>query len=391
MTRVEEFERTVGAGGLVVFPADTVYGIACDPRDSFAVERLYLLKRRDRQKPCAVMFFDLETAFGSLPELGPRTREALAALMPGGVSVLLPNPSQRFPLACSDDPSSLGVRVIEGVVRIPVLQSSANRAGGPDPRTLSDVPELIRAAADLVIDGGELPGTPSTVVDLRAYEESGSWSVVRSGAVGEEQLAFALGGQFHFDPSTYPSEIRDDISDFDELQDQVALASGDGAAQRILELGVGTGETTSRLLARHPAATLVGVDASASMLSRARSALPADRVELHVGRLEDPLPPGPFDLVASVLAVHHLFDSAKAELFRRVREVLSPGGRFVLADVVVPVDPSDAVISLTPGFDRPSGVDEQLAWLGAAGFDTDVIWRRRDLAVIVAEGVYRRS
>lgn len=186
----------IAAGGVAVFPADTVYGIACHPENAFAVERLYLLKRRERSKPCAVMFFDLELALATLPELGPRTRDALQALMPGSVSVLLPNPARRFPLVCGEDPGTLGLRVIDGwdSVGLPVVQSSANRAGGPDPRWLSDVPELIRAAADLVIDGGELPGTPSTVVDLRSYEDDGSWGVVRAGTVGEERLAEVLGG-----------------------------------------------------------------------------------------------------------------------------------------------------------------------------------------------------
>jgi L-threonylcarbamoyladenylate synthase len=191
------FDRCLAVGGLAVFPADTVYGLACDPGNRFAVERLYLLKRRPLSKPSAVMFFDLATALSSLPELGERTRAALVRLLPGGVTVLLSNPAERFPLACGEDPLTLGLRVpvapaLAGA-RSPALQSSANRAGGADPRRLQEVPPLIRAAADLVIDGGELPGTPSTVVDLRRYERGGSWSVVRPGAVGEESLVAALG------------------------------------------------------------------------------------------------------------------------------------------------------------------------------------------------------
>ena len=197
MSDARAFERCLAVGGLAVFPADTVYGLACDPVNRFAVERLYLLKRRPLSKPSAVMFFDLDIALSSLAELGERTRAALPRLLPGGVTVLLPNPAERFPLACGSDPLTLGVRVpvvpsLAGVRR-PVLQSSANRAGGADPRRLQEVPPLIRAAADLVIDGGELPGTPSTVVDLRRYENDGSWSVVRPGAVGEESLVAAFG------------------------------------------------------------------------------------------------------------------------------------------------------------------------------------------------------
>jgi L-threonylcarbamoyladenylate synthase len=191
------FDRCMSVGGLALFPADTVYGIACDPGNRFAVERLYLLKRRSLAKPSAVMFFDLELACSALPELGPATRIAARRLLPGAVTLLLPNPAGRFALACGSDPATLGLRVpaVEALadVRWPALQSSANRAGGPDPRRLDEVPELLRASADLVIDGGELPGTPSTVVDLRRYEQRGSWSVIRSGTVSEDELAAVLG------------------------------------------------------------------------------------------------------------------------------------------------------------------------------------------------------
>jgi len=174
--------------------------LACDPEDRFAVERLYLLKRRPLSKPSAVMFFELERALEALPEVGSRSRGAMCALLPGAVTLLIANPAGRFALACGADRATLGVRVpglsaldwLTGVRR-PVLQSSANRAGGPDPRRIADVPELIKAAADLVIDAGELPGTPSTVVDLRRYEDEGSWEVVRPGAVSRSELNRALG------------------------------------------------------------------------------------------------------------------------------------------------------------------------------------------------------
>jgi L-threonylcarbamoyladenylate synthase len=193
----EVFERCMAAGGIAVFPADTVYGLACDPSNRLAVERLYLLKRRSLAKPSAVMFFDAGLALTSLPELGDRTLEALSRLLPGAVTALLPNPAGRFPLACGEDPRTLGLRVpvverLDGV-RWPVLQTSANRAGGADARRLDDVPEFLQAAAELVIDGGELPGTPSTVVDLSSYEDAGEWAVVRRGAVPEQTLEAALG------------------------------------------------------------------------------------------------------------------------------------------------------------------------------------------------------
>jgi tRNA threonylcarbamoyl adenosine modification protein (Sua5/YciO/YrdC/YwlC family) len=380
-------ERCIAEGGVAVFPADTVYGLACDPGDRFAVERLYLLKRRSLEKPSAIMFFELEAAFAALPELGQRTREAMARLLPGAVSVLVGNPAGRFPLACGGDLRTLGVRVVDVPrfvgMRRPVLQSSANRAGDPDPRRLSYVSPLLLSAVDLVVDGGELPGTPSTVVDLRRYEQDGEWRVVRAGAVGERELTEALHWQYHFDADSYTEEIRADIPGYDAFQDSVVAAS-DGDARRILDLGIGTGETARRLLARHPDATLVGIDENEGMLAVARERLPSGRVELRVGRIEEPLPGGPFDLVASALAVHHLDDAGKAELFARVREVLGAGGLFVLGDVVVPVDPAAAAIPLTPGYDRPSPLAVQLRWLQEAGFVPAVAWEQGDLAVVAA-------
>jgi tRNA (cmo5U34)-methyltransferase len=189
-------------------------------------------------------------------------------------------------------------------------------------------------------------------------------------------------GHPDWEPEGYPALVRREVPDYERLQDETAAATGAGA-RRILELGTGTGETALRVLARHPRATLVGVDASELMLEGARAALPAGRVDLRLGRLEDPLPGGPFDVVVSALAIHHLDGPAKADLFARVAALLAPGGRFVLADVVVPEDPADVVTPLDEGFDLPSGVDEQLAWLVAAGLQAHVAWAHRDLALIV--------
>jgi tRNA threonylcarbamoyl adenosine modification protein (Sua5/YciO/YrdC/YwlC family) len=381
------FERCIGAGGLVLFPADTVYGLACDPDDRFAVERLYLLKRRSLDKPSAVMFFGVDDALAAVPELGERTRGAMTRVLPGPVSLLVPNPAGRFALACGGDRSTLGIRVpvlprLAGVRR-PVLQSSANRAGSADPRRLSEVPALLRAAVDLVIDGGELPGTPSTVVDLRRYEEEGEWSIVREGAVGVGELTEALHWQYHFDARTYTDAIRSDVPFYEELQDAVARASECDAA-RILDLGTGTGETARRVLALHPDASLVGIDENEAMLAVASSQLPSERIELRVGRIEEPLPSGPFDLVTSALCVHHLDGVGKAALFARVHSALGPGGLFVMGDVVVPVDPVAVSTPLTPGYDRPSPLADQLRWLSEAGFEPDVVWEEGDLAVVRA-------
>jgi L-threonylcarbamoyladenylate synthase len=197
MTDATAFEHTIAAGGVAVFPADTVYGLACAPDDPAAVERLYALKGRAPDKPAAVMFFDRDRALAAFPELPPRTRAALERLLPNSVTLLLPNPRRRYPLACGPDPGTLGLRVPDipalASVGRPVLQSSANHAGAPDARRLGDVPADIRTGADLVLDGGELPGTPSTVIDLRRYERTGEWSVVRSGAVAPAAIATVLG------------------------------------------------------------------------------------------------------------------------------------------------------------------------------------------------------
>lgn len=191
-----ELERCIRAGGVVVFPSDTVYGLACDPSSELAVGRLYALKGRPPGKPAAVMFFALAPALAGLPELGARTRGALERLLPGGVTLLLPNPRRRFPLACGPDPATLGLRVPDvpalAAVGAPVLQSSANSSGGADARRLADVPEQIRAGADLVLDGSDLPGIPSTVVDLRGYEDGGGWAVLRAGLVAPEAIGTVL-------------------------------------------------------------------------------------------------------------------------------------------------------------------------------------------------------
>ncbi|HKE80809.1 MAG TPA: Sua5/YciO/YrdC/YwlC family protein [Solirubrobacteraceae bacterium] len=196
----QTFSRCISVGGVAVFPADTVYGLACEPDSKEAVQRLYFLKGRRPDKPAAVMFFALDLALAALRELGPRTEGALRALLPGALTLLLPNPAHRYPLACGPEPDTLGLRVPAwpgalaalGEVSWPVLQSSANASGGPDAQRLADVPEPIRRRADLVLDGGELPGTPSTVVDLRGYELGATWSIVRQGAVPADDIAAAL-------------------------------------------------------------------------------------------------------------------------------------------------------------------------------------------------------
>ncbi len=193
------FERCLAGGGVAVFPADTVYGLACDPLRREAVERLYELKGRPPERPAAVMFFALGAALEALPELRERERAALQELLPGPLTVLLANRERRYPLTGGSD--SLGLRVpllperlatLRGV-QGPVMQSSANLSGGPEARRLADIPPALLEGADLVLDGGELPGIASTVLDLREYESHGRWRIVRAGPVGRVELERALG------------------------------------------------------------------------------------------------------------------------------------------------------------------------------------------------------
>jgi len=188
----EALAATVAAGGVAVFPTDTVYGLCCDPHSEHAVQRLYELKGRPAHKPAAILFTALDLALAALPELGERTRGALLALLPGPLTVLLANPRARFPLAGGE---LLGVRVIDIGLALPgpVLQSSANRAGASDARRLEEVPQPIRDGADLLVDGGELPGVASTVLDLSAFETHGAWRVVREGARSEAAIAATFG------------------------------------------------------------------------------------------------------------------------------------------------------------------------------------------------------
>jgi tRNA (cmo5U34)-methyltransferase len=187
---------------------------------------------------------------------------------------------------------------------------------------------------------------------------------------------------FEWDPDTYLAEMLAGIPGYAELEDEVAMAVDVAELGDVLELGTGTGETALRVLARQPGARWTGIDASEAMLTRARERLPA--ADLRVARLEDELPPGPFDCVVSVLTVHHLDGPGKRELFRRIGAVLRPGGRFVLGDLVVPERPEDAAIFVDGEMDLPSSVPEQLRWLKDAGFDAAADHVRPDLAVFRA-------
>jgi L-threonylcarbamoyladenylate synthase len=185
-------ERCIAGGGVAVFPADGLYGIACDPLDAAAIERIHRLKGRDDGKPSAVMYFSPLAMRELLATLGSRTRDAAGALLPGPVTLVVANPERRYPLACREDPERLGVRLIEGPLAgamCPLFQTSANLSGEPPPASFAEVPAEIATGTDLAIDGGALTGLPSTVVDLTAYEETGEWAVLREGALPRGELA----------------------------------------------------------------------------------------------------------------------------------------------------------------------------------------------------------
>lgn len=188
-------ERCIAAGGVAVFPADGLYGLACDPLDAAAIERIHRIKGRDDGKPSAVLYFSPLAMRELVDGLGPRTREALGALLPGPVTLVVANPQRRYPLACREDEERLGVRLIGGPLAgamCPVFQTSANLSGEPAPARFADVPDEIVARADLAIDGGELTGLPSTVVDLAGFDLGGEWAVLREGGMTFGDLAARL-------------------------------------------------------------------------------------------------------------------------------------------------------------------------------------------------------
>jgi len=190
-------EEAVADGGVAVFPADGLYGLACDPLRAEAIAQLHALKGRDDGKPSAVLFFSPLIIRELVGSLGERTRAALAALLPGPVTLVVHNRERRYPLACRDDPERLGVRLIEGPltgVATPLFQSSANRSGEPAPARFEDVPRELIQGSDVAIDGGELTGAPSTVVDVTGFELGGGWRILRPGALGEAEVAERLSG-----------------------------------------------------------------------------------------------------------------------------------------------------------------------------------------------------
>jgi tRNA (cmo5U34)-methyltransferase len=175
--------------------------------------------------------------------------------------------------------------------------------------------------------------------------------------------------QFNWKPDSYLDLIRSEVPRYDELQD-AAIAAIPFAPERVLELGMGTGETTRRLLEAYPDAWVIGLDSSPDMVFRAREMY--DDVQL--ARMEDPLPDGPWDLVIGVLSIHHLRPDQKKELFRRVQD---HSRSLVIADVV---KADQQLVPIEKGYDFPEHASDLASWTQG-----EVAWAQDDLAVIAAQ------
>jgi L-threonylcarbamoyladenylate synthase len=183
-------ELCVAAGGVAVFPADGLYGLACDPLNQAAIERIHRIKGRDEGKPSAVLYFSPLAMRELVESLGERTQVAVGALLPGPVTLVVDNPEHRYPLACREDSERLGLRLIAGPLTgmmWPVFQTSANHSGEPAPAIFADVPRDILSAVDVAIDGGSLTGSPSTVIDVTSLDSGGDWTILRQGGMPAEE------------------------------------------------------------------------------------------------------------------------------------------------------------------------------------------------------------
>lgn len=182
-----DLQSTIENGEIAIFPTDTVYGIACDPDDAAAIERIHQLKGRPPKKPSAVMYFQLERLLEDLAaDFDAPTLNLVERIFPGPYTLIVANPKHRFSASCADTPEKLGLRVPElspaieslGEITIPVMQTSANLSGEPDATAIEDIDATVLDGVDLVIDGGLLLGYASTVADVSELTE-GRWQLLR--------------------------------------------------------------------------------------------------------------------------------------------------------------------------------------------------------------------
>jgi L-threonylcarbamoyladenylate synthase len=192
--------EAIRAGKTVILPTDTVYGLVASARSAAPVEKLYEVKGRDLWQPSALLAADLETLLEWLPELSGRAGVIAHTLLPGPYTLILQNPARRYPWITGDNAETIGVRVPElpdVVDRILshvgcVVATSANLPGGPDPRRVEDIPPEILERVDVVVDAGELPGTPSTIIDFSGAEPRVVREGTASGAEAIDRASAAL-------------------------------------------------------------------------------------------------------------------------------------------------------------------------------------------------------
>ena len=198
---IEAAVAAIRAGRPVILPTDTVYGLCADPYREGPARRAYRLKGRPAAEPSALLAADLDLLLECVPELRGRSAAIARALLPGPFTLVLPNPARRFRWLSGATPEAIGVRVplLPDLARAvvervgAVLATSANLPGGPDPRRLADVPEELRAASGAALDGGELPGVPSTVLSFVGARPEVLREGAASGAEALERVAAALG------------------------------------------------------------------------------------------------------------------------------------------------------------------------------------------------------
>jgi L-threonylcarbamoyladenylate synthase len=184
---VDHAVAALRSGQPVVLPTDTVYGLCANPYGEEPVRRAYTLKGREPAQPSALVASDVDMLLECIPELRSRIGSVLRAVLPGAFTLVVPNPARRYRWLTGDRPETLGIRVPEpptpaDIVLMrtgAVMATSANLPGGADPARLDDVPDEIIEGCAAAIDAGELPGVPSTVIDLTGAEPT----VLREGAV----------------------------------------------------------------------------------------------------------------------------------------------------------------------------------------------------------------
>jgi L-threonylcarbamoyladenylate synthase len=179
-------QRTLVAGGVGLVPTDTVYGLVAALDSPEGVAALYALKDRPRSQPCQVLIYSPTVLDAVIGGLDTTAASAVRALLPGSVTCIVEDPRRRFSTAAGESPGSVGLRApdmsgpISGL-ELPLIATSANDLGGPDPAVLAEVPDRIRDAVDIEIDGGRLPGTASAVIDLREVGRTSTGTLVRPG------------------------------------------------------------------------------------------------------------------------------------------------------------------------------------------------------------------